>query len=195
MRFGIYVSASAYVSYQMNPVQNANYVSGWDLMSYLSKTNTKFDFLGLEMQHGTVFAPLDLQRFQEVLLDFYAATGIPIHIGETGYSSRSENYGSPAQFYWHGGLTEDAQAEWADGTLRIAYGLPFVAGYYWVHLDPDDDDYGQNFLSSLVGSGLFRSGGAAKRSYGLFQSFSSWFPYRQAVPGGRGRPRPRVVSR
>lgn len=168
MPFGIYVSAAAYVSYQMNAGPNSNYVSGWDLISYLSKTNTRFDFLGLEMQYATVFAPLDLQRFQEVLLDVYAAARIPIHIGETGYSSRTEDYGSPARFYWHSGLTQEAQVEWADGTLRIAYALPFVDGYYWVHLDPDDYDYGQEFLSCLVGSGLFRADGAAKRSYGVF---------------------------
>jgi hypothetical protein len=192
--FGIYVSAAAYVSYQMNRVPNPNYVSGWDLIGYLSKSDARFDFLGLEMQHGTVFAPLDLQRFQEVLLDFYAVARIPIHIGETGYCSRAEDYGSPAQFYWHSGLTQEAQAEWADGTLRIAYALPFVTGYYWVHLDTDDYDYGQDFLSSLVGTGIFRSDGEGKRSYGVFQNFTIGFREPPPVPVGRGRPQPRVVS-
>jgi hypothetical protein len=195
MPFGIYVSASAYVSYQMNTVPNPNYVSGWDLVASLAKTTTRFDFLGLEMQHGTVFAPIDLQRFQEVLLDYYAAARIPIHIGETGYTSRAEDYGSAAQFFWHSGLTQEAQAEWADGTLRIAYGLPFVTGYYWVHLDPDDNDYGQDFLSTLVGSGLFRSDGAAKKSYGVFQGFTSWFQNQHPVPVERRRTGPRTVSR
>lgn len=173
MAFGIYMSASAYIPYQMNVVANPTYVSGWDMLNYYSANNIKFDFLGLEMQYGTVFAPIDLQRVQELLLSIYSVAKVPIYMGETGYSSKTEDYSIEASSYWHEGLTQHAQAGWANGFLRICYALPFLKGFYWVHLDPDDNDYGSDFLSSLIGTNLFRPDGSPKTAYSAFQQFTS----------------------
>lgn len=171
--FGIYVSASAYVPYQMNVSPNPTYLSGFDLISHLAKNNIKYDFLGLQMQYGTTFAPIDLQRFQEVLQDVYNVAKVPIYMGETGYSSKAEDYGVAAPFYWHDGLTQQAQYEWADGTLRTLYAMPFVKGYYWVHLDPDDNDYGSDYLSTLIGTGLVKPDGTVKKVQKAFKDFTS----------------------
>ena len=118
MPFGIYVSASAYAPYQMNLGPAPSYYSGLSLLDYLSRNNINFDFVGLEMQYGTVLAPIDLQRFQEVLQDVYDVARVPIYMGETGYSSKTEDYGVAANFFWHDGFTEQAQYDWADGTLK-----------------------------------------------------------------------------
>ena len=48
--FGIYVSASAYVPYQMNVSSNPTYFSGLNLLAYLSRNNVNFDFLALQMR-------------------------------------------------------------------------------------------------------------------------------------------------
>ncbi len=140
MPFGIYVSASAYVAYQMNFAGVPSFYSGLTLLGHLAANDVNFDFVGLEMQYGTVFAPIDLQRFQEVLQDVHEVAKVPIYMGETGYSSRRRT--------WH--RREFPLARWARpadampggrvGTLRILHAMPFVKGYYWVHLDPDDSD-------------------------------------------------------
>jgi len=184
--FGIYVSASSYVSYQMNLSANPTYISGFNFIRYLTQSGIRFDFLGLEMQYGTTFAPVDLQRFQEVLQDVYRVAGIPIYMGETGYSSKAEDYGIAAPFYWHNGFTQQSQADWADGTLRMLYALPFVKGYYWVHLDPDNNDYGSTYLSSLLGTGIVRADGTPKKSCAAFQNFNSQLA--KLVPGSAGAP-------
>lgn len=172
MAFGIYVSGSAYVSYQMNVTSNPSYLSGLELIRQLLKDNVKFDFIGLQMQYGTTFAPIDIQRFQEILLDYYKVANIPIYMGETGYSSKGEDYGDRSQFFWRGGLTQQVQYEWADATLRTLYAMPFVKGYYWVHLDPDNFDYGSDYLSSLLGTGILRADGAVKKVYSAFKNFT-----------------------
>ena len=77
----------------------------------------------------------------------------------------------PAPFYWHDGLTQAAQAEWADGFLRIACGLPFVKGLNWVHLGSDNQDNANALLSALVGVSLFRADGSPKLSYFTVQNF------------------------
>lgn len=168
---GIYVSASAYVPYQMNIVSKPNYCSGLELMQYLVDHGIRFDFVGLEMQYGTTFAPIDLQRFQQILQETYAKIKTPIYMGETGYSSMTENYGNSAAFGWRDGLTEKSQAEWADRTLRAVYALPFVHGYYWVHLDPDNHDYGSDYLSSLIGTSLVTASGKVKKVQSVFKTF------------------------
>jgi hypothetical protein len=169
--FGIYVSASAYVPYQMNVGANPSYRSGYDFMQYLADHGIRFDFMGLEMQYGTTFAPIDLQRFQQVLQETYDKLKLPIYMGETGYSSMTSDYGIASSFGWHDGLTEQSQADWADGTLRALYALPFVKGYYWVHLDADNNDYGSDYLSTLVGTGLLTASGSVKKVQAAFKAF------------------------
>ena len=169
---GLYTSGAAYVNYQMNPPPTADFVSGWTLLNHLVANNIRPDFIGLEMQYGTAFAPIDLQRMQELLRAVSDAAQAPVLIGETGYSSKAEDYGINGAFFWHGGLTQQAQAEWAEGVLRIAYAQPFIRGFYWVHVDPDDFDYGSDFLSSLLGSALFRTDGTPKRVYAALQDFA-----------------------
>ncbi len=170
--FGYYGSAAAYVSYQMNLVENPNYLSGMDLIAYMARNNIHHDFIGLEMQYGTTFAPIDLQRFQEVLQDTYKIAQVPIYLGETGYSSMAEDYGIAGGFYWHDGLTRQSQYEWADGTVRTLYAMPFVKGYYWVHLDADNDDRGSDYLSGLVGTGFVSATGAVKKVQSAFKDFT-----------------------
>jgi len=181
MPFGIYLSAAAYVGYQFNAQVQCGCFSSWDLVTYLSANNITADYLGLEMQYGTVFAPLDLQRVYELLSDYHNVARVPILIGETGYSSRSQDYSDASQYYWHDGLTEAAQSEWAEGFLRIAYGLPFINGLNWVHVDGDNIDSATAqacscltpFISSLLGTDVFRSDGSPKPSYFVFQSFTN----------------------
>jgi hypothetical protein len=180
-QFGYYVSASAYVSYQMNHPAGALLRSGTDLIAYMAGNGINNDFLGLEMQYGTTFAPIDLQRFVEVLQKTHDIAGIPIYMGETGYSSMGEDYGIPANFYWHDGLTRQAQYEWADGTLRALYALPFVKGYYWVHVDPDNNDYGSDYLSGLIGTGLVSASGAVKKVQSAFKDFMTQLPPKKAA--------------
>jgi hypothetical protein len=177
--FGIYVSASAYAPYQMNLPANPSFRSGYDFMQYLAAHGIHFDFMGLEMQYGTTFPPIDLQRFQQVLQETYAKVKLPIYMGETGASSMTEDYGIPSNFAWHGGLTEQTQADWADGTLRTLYAMPFVKGYYWVHLDADNNDYGSDYLSTLVGTSLVTGTGAVKKVQGVFKSLTQQL---QALP-------------
>lgn len=173
MQFGYYSSASSFVSYQMNVVQTPTF-SGLDLIAYMVRNNIHNDFIGLEMQYGTTFAPIDLQRFQEVLQDTYKIAQVPIYLGETGYSSMTEDYGIPASFYWHDGLTRQSQYEWADGTLRILYAMPFVKAYYWVHLDADNDDRGSDYLSGLVGTSFVNANtGAIKKVQSAFKNFTT----------------------
>lgn len=169
--FGYYVSASAYVGYQMNAGPTADYLSGLDVIKYMVRNGTHFDFIGLQMQYGTTFAPIDLQRFQEVVLDVHKLAKVPIYMGETGASSMTEDYGIPAQFHWRGGLTRQSQYEWADGTLRSLYALPFVKAYYWVHLDPDNNDNGSDYLSTLVGTGFVSGTDAVKKVQTAFKDF------------------------
>lgn len=173
MSFGLYMSASDYVGYQMNANSTADLISGWDLNAYLAKNNIKPDFIGLEMQYGTIFAPLDLQRIYEILNDFHAVAQTPIVIGETGYSSRGQDDRVPSPFYWHDGLTEQAQGDWADGFSRIALGLPFVAGLNWVHLDVDTPNQTEPELSSIVGVDLFQIDGTPKPVYYVFQNLTN----------------------
>ncbi len=99
--FGIYASASAYVGYQMNPGTTPTFHSSQAFVELLVRSRIAFDFVGLEMQYGTVFAPIDLQRFKEVLDNVHAAAGVPLYMGESGYSSKSQDYGIAAGFYWH----------------------------------------------------------------------------------------------
>lgn len=172
--FGIYMSASAYVGYQMNVPPSPEHFSGTDLLAYLRWNAIDFDFVGLQMQYGTIFAPIDLQRFQEVLQQTHDIVKVPIVLGETGFSSRTEDYGIPAQTGWHGGFTQQAQYEWADGTLRALYALPFVRGYYWVHVDPDDYGRDDPFLSFLTGTGLVRADGQVKKVRSAFKDFTNW---------------------
>ena len=174
LKFGLYISAGAYVGYNMNYVPGEAYYSDWDVLNYLVQNGIKADFIGLEMQYGTVFAPLDLQRQGEILDVYYDLVKVPILIGETGYSSRTENYGIPGPYYWRDGLTEQAQAQWVDGLLRIAYSRPFMKGFYWVHVDPDNNPDYDAFLSIVVGTSIFHTDGTKKRAYGAFQTFSDW---------------------
>ena len=171
--FGYYVSASAYVGYQMNPGPQADYFSGLDLIAYMARHSILHDFIGLQMQYGTTFAPIDLQRFQEIVQTVHEIARVPIYMGETGSSSMTQDYGIPAQFYWHDGLTQQSQHDWADGTLRILYAMPYVKGYYWVHLDPDNHDYGSDYLSGLIGTGLVRADGTVKKVRDAFKGFTT----------------------
>jgi len=171
--FGYYVSACAYVGYQMNPVTPANFLCGQDVIANMVRSGINYDFIGLEMQYGTTFAPIDLQRFQEVVQDVYKVANVPIYMGETGASSMTEDYGIASKFYWHNGLTRQSQYEWADGTLRILYAMPFVKGYYWVHLDPDNNDYGSDYLSTLVGTGLVSANGQVKKVQVAFKDLNT----------------------
>ena len=171
--YGIYISASAYVAYQMNPSSAPNYFAGSEAMRYLIRRNINFDFVGLEMQYGTTFAPIDLQRFQQVISDFWKIAKVPIYMGETGYSSKTEEYGIASNFYWRSGLNQQSQYDWADGTLRILYAMPNVKGYYWVHLDPDNYDYGSDYLSTLVGTNLLRADGQVKPVFNAFKNFKA----------------------
>ncbi len=171
--YGYYASAAAYVGYQMNRPAGATLYSSLDLLRYMRANGTVFDFVGLEMQYATVFAPIDLQRMGEVLEAVREVAQVPLSIGETGYSAKTEEYGLTTGFFWRDGLTRKAQAEWADGTLRLAYGLAYVKGLYWVHLDPDDSDRGSPFLSTLVGTGLYRSNGTERPALAAFREFST----------------------
>jgi hypothetical protein len=176
LTFGYYVSASAYVGYQMNPTTSADHMSGLDVIAYMKRNGILHDVIGLEMQYGTSFAPIDLQRFQELVQQVYQVAQVPIYMGETGSSSMTEDYGIASQFHWHAGLTQQSQYEWADGTLRLLYAMPFVKGYYWVHLDPDNNDYGSDYLSTLVGTGLVAAGGVVKKAQAAFVNFFAQFP-------------------
>ena len=172
--FGIYMSASAYVGYQMNVVASPDYFSGTDLLAYLRWNAVDFDFVALQMQYGTLFASIDVQRFQEVLQRTHDIVQVPVVLGETGYSSKTEDYGLATQGGWHGGPTQQAQYEWADATLRALYALPFVRGYYWVHVDPDDYGRDDPFLSFLTGTGLVRADGQVKKVRSAFKDFTTW---------------------
>lgn len=170
--FGYYVSASAYVYYQMNHPPGALLRSGTEILALMAASGVNHDFIGLEMQYGTTFAPIDLQRFVEVLQKTHDIVKVPIYMGETGSSSMAQDYGLAGNYYWHDGLSQQAQYEWADATLRALYALPFVRGYYWVHLDPDNYDYGSDYLSTLVGTALVTANGVTKKVQSAFKNFS-----------------------
>ena len=51
--------------------------------------------------------------------------------------------------------------------------MPNVKGYYWVHLDPDNNDYGSDYLSTLVGTNLLRGDGQVKSVFNAFKNFKA----------------------
>jgi len=173
MPFGYYASAAAYVPYQMNPVdpENPPAYSSLDLLSFMQADGLEMYFKALQMQYGTTFAPIDIQRFQEIVVNYHDELQVPIYMGETGYSSKTDDYDIPADYYWHDGFTQQAQYEWANGTLRALYALPFVKGYYWVHLDPDNLENPSAYLSSLIGTGLVDADGNRKLALDAFADF------------------------
>jgi len=169
--FGVFLNAPAYIGYQMHPPEEPEFVSTWDLIENLIEQDLEIDFFGVQMQYGTIFASIDLQRIQKILLDLYELTHKPIYISEATYSSKTEDYGIETSSYWHDGLSQHTQAEYAEGLLKIAYANHFIKGLSWTHMDPDDNDYGSDFLTSLIGTSLFSADNVKKLAYFVFNNF------------------------
>jgi hypothetical protein len=94
------------------------------------------------------------------LLDLYALLGLPIQVT---LSYPSSNAADPladqtlkaAAGHWLGGLSPDAQADWAADFLALAACKPFVRSVTWAQLSDAE-------LHQFPNSGLLDSTGAAK---------------------------------
>ncbi len=169
--FGVYFTATGHVGYQMsNPP--ANDFTTLEFMKYLIANGIKPDFAGIQAQYGTIFAPLDLHRFLENLSTIHDVLNVPLYVADTTYSSKTEDLGVTSRFYWHGGLTQQAQAEWASGVLTIAYGTSWIKGLTWTH-DDSYDPSSTGIWAGLVGTDLLLRDGVPKLAYPVFKNFIS----------------------
>ena len=127
-------------------------LSGYEFVQALEKAGAPLDTVGLEYYFGTVYPPIDLGLFASSL-DFNSTLGKKIFIGELCYSSLDgfPDLQRPWIGYsgWHGGYTDQAQAEWAADTLTIAFSKPYINGYQWGSTNDAGTDY------YMIGYGLF----------------------------------------
>lgn len=103
------------------------------------------------------------------LLDSYADLGVPLRV-TLGYPSGStvDPKGDPELCadagYWHSGVHEAVQAEWATAFARLALAKPYVEAVQWVHLSDAD-------LHQFPHCGLLNAAGKPKPSLDALQQF------------------------
>jgi hypothetical protein len=74
------------------------------------------------------------------MLDLYSLLGVPLRV-TLGYPSAktADSLAEPdyrvAGGNWHGGLTQESQADWAEAFATLTVGKPYVQGVFWTHLN------------------------------------------------------------
>jgi len=128
--------------------------NGIDFLKALGAAGEVPDAIGLEYYYGVVLPPMDLGVFAGSL-DDYSNLSKKLFLSELSYGTLDdypgldkswEHYGG-----WHGGYTDEAQAEWARDSLTIAFSKAMVSGVQWVGTTDGPTSY------DFVGDGLFHS--------------------------------------
>ena len=189
---GINLGYSANASYnywQLNPIPFGGKPSPYSLLKLMLESGLQPDYIGVELQHGTIQVPIDLSNLCETIQAYHDLSGLPIILTEmSSYPSRAEDYGltDPApDVFWHDGMTEKSQAEWDTSAFKIAMGLPYCNGVQLVHLSPDNPDWGPtNFGGVGIGTDYLTQDWKRKKVYYAMKDlFESWSGQGSAVTG------------
>ncbi|MCG2776340.1 MAG: endo-1,4-beta-xylanase [Desulfobacterales bacterium] len=131
-----------YGPYQLNPLNFGSRPCPYAFLKSVLESGVRPDWIGVEFQSGVGHVPLDLSTVAAIIQAYHDLSGLPVLITEMpSYPSRTEDYGltGPApDVYWHEGMTQSVQAEWATSVSRIAMGLPYVLGLQMMHNQPDN---------------------------------------------------------
>jgi hypothetical protein len=134
--------------------------SGTQFVEALRAAGYSPDAIGLEYYYGVVLPPIDLGVYA-ASLDHYGALSKKVFVSELSYATLDDYPGLTKGWSWyggwHGGYTDQAQAEWAKDALTIAFSKPFVNGVQWTGAGDGPTDY------DFVGDGLFHSDGVTPR--------------------------------
>lgn len=147
------------------------YPTGQQILMDLLARGVPFDQIGLEFYNGVVGPTIDLGIFDDTL-EHYGVYGKPVFISELSYGT-NEDYPNLDKFWyawkWHGGHTDQAQADWAVDAMTIAFSKPYVSGVMWVSASevPAASDY--------AGDALFDAHGQARPVVGAIKDLThSW---------------------
>jgi endo-1,4-beta-xylanase len=134
--------------------------SGTGFVQALRAAGYSPDAIGLEYYYGVVLPPIDLGLYADSL-DHYGLLSKKVFVSELSYATLDDYPGLNKWWSWyggwHGGYTDQAQADWAKDALTIAFSKPFVNGVQWTGASDGPTDY------DFVGDGLFHSDGVTPR--------------------------------
>ncbi len=106
----------------------------------LVRADLGLNALGLELAFGYEQGGSFCRDLLDVsaLLDHYAMLGVPLHVSIAAPSAQGldEQATTSWQFgggSWHGGWTEDTQADWIDAVLRLTACKPYVQAVRYAH--------------------------------------------------------------
>jgi hypothetical protein len=160
--------------------------SGIGFLQALYAKPTAVDVTGLEFYYGVTMPPMDIGLFSRVL-DAYGALGKPVFISELSYATL-DDYPGLTKFWssyggWHGGYTDQAQADWASGAVTVAFSKPYVMGVQWVAANDGPPQY------DFVGDGLFHDGERTPRPAlsAVADLIGSWTAHGSARTDSRGQ--------
>ncbi|HTX90278.1 MAG TPA: endo-1,4-beta-xylanase [Anaerolineales bacterium] len=135
-------------------------VSGTAFVQALQNAGYNPDAIGLEYYYGVVLPPIDLGVYADSL-DHYSTLANKIFVSELSYATLDDYPGLNKWWSWyggwHGGYTDQAQADWARDALTIAFSKPYVDGVQWTGAGDGPTDY------DFVGDGLFHKDGVTPR--------------------------------
>ena len=146
--------------YPEKPIFDPPVRSGYDFVKALIEADVNFDTIGLEFYYGVVNPTMDLSLFSDTL-DFYGALGKAIYVSELSYATLDDYPGLTKWWSkyggWHEGYTDQAQADWAEYAMTVAFSKPYVSGIQWVGAGDGPLDY------DFLGDGLFHKDGSTPR--------------------------------
>jgi len=128
---------------------NENYPSAEEILQAIIKANVPFNDIGVEFYSGVV-PTTDFGIYNDTI-EHYGQYGKDVFVSEISYGS-ADDYPNRTNGYqgdWHGGHTDQVQADWARYAYTIAFSKPYVTGVVWV---PASDT---NTSSDLAGYALF----------------------------------------
>lgn len=136
-----YAADPDYAPWQLVPLTWGGRLPAYSFMQRALEEGVKPDWVGPEFQCCMAHVPLDLSTLGGILQAYHDVSGVPVMVVEmSGCPSRTEDYGltGPAPgVFWHEGMTQQVQAEWATSIARIELGLPYVLGFQMAHNQPD----------------------------------------------------------
>jgi len=180
-----------YGPYQLNPLNFGSRPCPYAFLKSVLESGIRPDWIGVEFQSGVGHVPLDLSTVAAIIQAYHDLSGLPVLITEMpSYPSRTEDYGltGPApDVYWHEGMTQSVQAEWATSVSRIAMGLPYVLGLQMMHLQPDN--YAESPREGTGnGTDYLTNDYRRKQVYSATKDlFDSWRAHGSAVADANGK--------
>jgi uncharacterized protein (TIGR03437 family) len=110
--------------------------SGLDFAQQLIDSGSDANTIGLESYYGAgPLPPFDLGLFHDTL-QRYSLLGNKLFLSELAYATLDDypNLNPSWKKYlgWHQGYTDQTQADWARGTLTIAFSKPYISGIDWI---------------------------------------------------------------